>query len=294
MINPSLENAQKGMEVERPGTGSRSPSPRRENQISLEASDALEEQGPGTPLPCPLMVGWCCWFSPTGPSHPVGRQNPNVRLCCDPVLQHQVGFQDPCPCMLSSMPLCLGSLSPPYAPEQLGALGGLSRVCSESIWSRVPVHSPLWSPQPLPCAAGGTWHTGDRSPGVPPCPILVCSPFIRGAEWGGAGHGAGTAAPPLHLLLVRGPWGREEPGAGTHGWGPAEEGPGGGAQGAASRGGGALPGCARRRGRVAGRGQLQPVLPGLRCAALPPLEPAAASPSPPASVAATPGSSPGP
>lgn len=130
--------------------------------------------------------------------------------------------------MLSSMPLCLGSLSPPYAPEQLEALGGPSRVCSESVWSRVPVHSPLWSPQPLPCAAGGTWHTGDRSPGVSLCPILVCSPFIRGAGWGGGGHGAGTAAPPLHLLLVRDPWGREEPGAGTHGWGPAEEGPGGG------------------------------------------------------------------
>lgn len=55
-----------------------------------------------------------------------------------------------------------------------------------------------------------------------------------------------------------------------------------------------MPGCARRRGRVAGRGQLQPVLPGLRCAALPPLEPAAASPSPPGICSRDPRQLPGP
>lgn len=166
-------------------------------------------------------------------------------------------------------------------------------MCSDSVWSRVPVHNPLWSPQPLPCAAGGTWHTGDRSPGVPLCPILACSPFITGAEWGGAGHGAGTAAPPSPSPVGAQPLGQGGAGRWDPRLGSSRGGSRGGAQGAASRGGGALPGCARRRGRVAGRGQLQPVLPGLRCAALPPLEPAAASPSPPASAAATPGSSPG-
>lgn len=158
MINPSLENAQKGMEVERPGTGSRSLSLRRGNRISLEASDVLEEQCAGTPLPCPLMVGWCCWFSPTGPSHPLGEQNPNVRLCCDPVLQHQVGFQDPCPCMLSPVPLCLGSLSTPQHQSSWGGSAG----CAQSQSGPVPLcTAPCGAPSPCPVLqrAPGTWVT---------------------------------------------------------------------------------------------------------------------------------------
>lgn len=57
----------------------------------------------------PRWQGWCCWLLPTSPGHPTGKQNPNVRLCCDPVLQHQVGFQGPC----LPVPLCPGSLSTP-------------------------------------------------------------------------------------------------------------------------------------------------------------------------------------